>query len=174
VAIWVWLLNEADGVGPIWEPEATSVLLRYELGSARAIDIADPRFTRGDAAQLSASMRAHLRPLVDLSVFASGVPRRTAFGDVAASCAYPFVRRAGDRGGEARKTVLRQAGRFFEDWPYPGLVALRDSADGVAFTRRVCCLIYKSPTGRRCEACCLPDPAERSTARWAAASVGSR
>ncbi|MFT3888426.1 MAG: hypothetical protein QM713_09740 [Arachnia sp.] len=70
--------------------------------------------------------------------------------------------------------VLRQADAFFSGWPYRDLVAFREDPDEVRFTLGVCCLIYKSPTGHRCDTCCLPDPVERRTERWVPPTVGSR
>lgn len=122
VAIWAWLLHEAGGIGPVWQPDAQQVLLRYELGSARAIDVSSPRFADGDVRALSTTILAHLAPLISQCVGRDGVPRRTAFGNVAASCASPFRRLADERRGAAKVTVLRQAEAFFSEWPYHGLI----------------------------------------------------
>lgn len=170
LAVRLWLDSlEPDGHGSVWHPTGRGFLLRYELGSARAIALHGPqRLDRGDATRLWAGLREYLAGLISLAITQTGVPCRTAWGNVSAGCAGPFRSVASRADVDRKAVVLASAEEFLTapGWPYRHLVELEEYPSGrVGYRRRVCCLIHAGSDNHRCQGCCLHS-AEQRQDRW--------
>lgn len=172
VVLWRWLTTQHRGRGVLWLPRRDRIWLRYESGSARAISVAldgaDEEGT-GDAGAAAEVLLGYLDELIALNLARHRVPRRTAYGNVAAACAGPFRRLAAESSGGARAATVALAERFFaaDCWPYPGLIGFEESPPDptLGYARGVCCLIYHAGSGHRCASCCLYSPEQR-TRQW--------